>query len=143
MPVKVGKKIVEKKRIFKAWTLDTHFKFSAPLSDFLIKTHSLEDTGIVRKLEKAGKIKAVIVAGIFMQDTDARIDLFVVADAVKQSSMEKVIKSIESDMGKEVRYALLSSEDFNYRVSMNDKLVRDVFDFRHKILLNKIGLVQK
>lgn len=141
--VKVGKKSVEKKRTFKAWTLDGKFEFIESLTDFLVKTHSLEDRAIVRMLEKAGKIKAVIVSGIFMRESDSRIDMFVVADGVKQASMERVIKSIESDMGKDLRYAVLSVADFEYRMSMNDKLVRDVLDFPHKILSNKIGIVIK
>lgn len=141
--IKSGKKVVEKKKKCKAWTLDTSFKFTEPLSDFLIKTHSLEDRTIVRKLEKVGKIKAVLVAGIFLKDLESTIDLFVVGDSIKPASMERVVKSIESDMGKEIRYTTLSVTDFEYRLSMNDKLIRDVFDFPHKILFNKIGLVSK
>jgi hypothetical protein len=141
--VKKGKKVTEQKKKFKAWTLDNGFEFTEALTDFLVKTHSLEDKAIVRRLEKAGKIRAVLVSGIFLRDGESRIDMFVVGDNVKQPAMERVIKSIESDMGKEVRYVVLSVSDFEYRVSMNDKLVRDVFDFPHKILLNKIGLVAK
>lgn len=141
--VKVGKKTKEQKKNFKAWTLDSGFEFTEPLTDFLIKTHSLEDKAIVRRLEKVGKVKAVIVAGIFLRDSESRIDMFIVGDNIKQSALERVIKSIESDMGKEVRYVMLSGSDFEYRVSMNDKLVRDVLDFSHKILLNKIGIVAK
>ena len=141
VPVKVGKKVVEKKKQFKAWTLDSGFEFTEALTDFLIKTHSLEDKAIVRRLDKAGKIKAVIVAGIFLRDSDSRIDMFLVGDGIKQAALEKVIKSIESDMGKDVRYVVLSGADFEYRVSMNDKLVRDVLDFPHKVLLNKMGVL--
>lgn len=141
--VKVGKKVVEKKKTFKAWTLDSKFEFIEALTDFLIKTHSLEDRAIVRRLDRVGRIKAVLVSGIFMRDSDSRIDMFVVADGLKQAAMDKVIKSIESDMGKDIRYAVMSAADFEYRVSMNDKLVRDVLDFPHKILSNKIGIGSK
>ncbi|HEY0908317.1 MAG TPA: hypothetical protein VGE35_03130 [Candidatus Paceibacterota bacterium] len=141
--IKFGKKTVEKKKTFKAWTLDSGFEFTEALTDFLIKTHSLEDKAIVRRLDKVGRIKAVLVSGIFMRDSDSRIDMFVVADALKQASMDKVIKSIESDMGKEIRYAVMSAADFEYRLSMNDKLVRDVLDFPHKVLSNKIGIISK
>jgi len=141
VPVKVGKQVIEKKKQFKAWTLDTGFEFTEALTDFLVKTHSLEDKAIVKRLEKVGKIKAVIVAGIFLRDSESRIDMFVVGDSIKQPALEKVIKSIESDMGKDVRYVVLSGADFEYRVSMNDKLVRDVLDFPHKILSNKLGIL--
>ncbi|HEU5114914.1 MAG TPA: hypothetical protein VFT82_04080 [Candidatus Paceibacterota bacterium] len=141
--VKKGKRTVEKKKKVKAFALDSKFKYVAALSDFLIKTHSLENRAVVRRLEKAGRIKAVIVSGIFTGEPDSRLDLFVIGDNVKTTSMGRIVRSIESDMGKDIRYAVLSAPDYAYRVSMNDKLVRDVFDYPHTVLLDKIGVSSK
>lgn len=141
--VKKGKKVSEKKVTVKAWTLDTKFEFIDALTGFLVKTHSVEYKSMLKKLDRAGKIKAVLVSGVFIQNADARLDMFVVGDGINSSSMEKAIKSIESDMGKDIRYTVLSTQDFSYRVGMNDKLIRDIFDFPHKILIDKIGLPSK
>ena len=80
------------------------------------------------------------MAGIFMRDSESRLDLFVVGDNVNSTSLDRVVKTIESDMGKDIRYAFLSAPDFAYRMSMNDRLVRDVLDFPHEVLVDKIGL---
>ncbi|MBX4209097.1 hypothetical protein KW799_00130 [Candidatus Parcubacteria bacterium] len=122
-------------------SLDPKFKYLAPLSDFLVKTHSLENRSVVKRIEKAGKIKAVVVSGIFTGQPDSRLDLFVVGDNVRSSSMDRIVKGIESDMGKDIRYAVLSAPDYAYRVSMNDKLIRDIVDYPHTVLLDKIGIV--
>jgi hypothetical protein len=140
--IKKGKKTLEKKVKVRAWTLDPRFKFVDALTDFLVKTHSVENRAIVKKLEKAGKIKAVLVSGVFMRDSEARLDMFVIGDNIKSSSMDRIVRSIESDMGKDIRYAALSTPDFAYRKSMNDKLIRDVLDFPHTILVDKIGIAQ-
>jgi hypothetical protein len=141
--VKKGKKKLEKKMKAKAFVFDHRFKFAEALTDFMIKTHSVENRAIVRRIEKAGKIKAVVVSGIFNRNSDSRLDLFVVGDNIKSGTMDKVVRGIESDMGKDIRYAVLSAPDFAYRLSMNDKLVRDVLDFPHTILVDKIGLPAK
>ena len=143
MTVKKGKKTVEKKVTVKAWTLDTKFQFIEPLTEFFVKTHSVEYRSMVKKLERAGKIKGVLVSGVFIQNAEARLDMFVVGDGINSNSMDKVIKSIESDLGKDIRYTVLSAPDFSYRLGMNDKLIRDIFDFPHKILLDKIGFPTK
>ncbi|MEK7607808.1 MAG: hypothetical protein AAB484_02735 [Patescibacteria group bacterium] len=140
--LKKGKKVINKKRKIKAWTLDSNFKYIEALTDFLVRTHSLEHKAIVRRLEKAGRMKAVIVSGIFMGDAESRLDLFIVGDNVKSGSIDRIVRSIESDMGKDIRYAVLSGPDFAYRVNMNDKLVRDVLDFPHTILVDKIGIAR-
>lgn len=139
---KKGKKIVEKKQRVNAYSLDRKFKFREELADFLVRTHSMENKSIVKKLEKAGRIKAVLVSGIFMKDADARIDLFVVGDNVKPSAFERVVRGIESDMGKDIRYSVLSAPDFAYRKSMNDKLIRDVLDYPHTVLVDRLGISQ-
>jgi hypothetical protein len=141
--IKKGKKVSEKKTLVKAWSLDPKFEFVEALTGFLVKTHSVEYKSMLKRLERAGKIKAALVSGVFIQNADARLDMLVVGDNVSQSSMERVIKSIESDLGKDIRYTVLSSQDFSYRVGMNDKLIRDIFDFPHKILFDRIGLPKR
>ncbi|MEK7163226.1 MAG: hypothetical protein AAB775_00745 [Patescibacteria group bacterium] len=140
--VKRGKRTVEKKKKVPAWTLDPSFKYIGALTDFLVRTHSLENKAIVRRLERAGRIKAVVVSGIFMGDAESRLDMFIVGDNVKSGFIDRVIRGLESDMGKDIRYAVLSGPDFAYRVNMNDKLVRDVLDFPHTVLLDKIGIAR-
>jgi hypothetical protein len=44
---------------------------------------------------------------------------------------------MEVELGRELHYAVLSTPDFLYRTSVGDKLVRDIFDFRHQVALNK------
>jgi hypothetical protein len=138
--VKKGKKVVEKKKKVPAWSLDLKFKLIEPLADFLVRTQSLEHRAIVRRLEKAGKVKVVIVSGIFMRDAESRLDLFVIGDNIKTQAIDRVVKGIEADMGKDIRYVVLSVPDFSYRKSMNDKLVRDVMDYPHTVLVDKIGI---
>ncbi|MFA6297497.1 MAG: hypothetical protein WC629_02945 [Candidatus Paceibacterota bacterium] len=138
--LKKGKETIEKKKKFSTWTLDQSFKYIEALTDFLVRTHSLEHKAIVRRLEKAGRIKAVLVSGIFMGDAESRLDLFIVGDNVKSGSIDRIVRGIESEMGKDIRYAVLSGPDFSYRVNMNDKLVRDVLDFPHTVLVDKIGI---
>lgn len=138
--VKKGKKVKAVKKKITGWTLDSSFKYLEALTDFLVRTHSLENKSIVRRLEKAGRVKVVLVSGVFMGNVESRLDLFVVGDNIKSGTVDRIVRGIESEMGKDIRYALLSSPDFAYRINMNDKLVRDVLDYPHIILLDRIGL---
>lgn len=46
---------------------------------------------------------------------------------------------LEYNLGRELRYAALDQEDFKYRHSIGDKLVRDVLDFEHMVVMDKMG----
>ncbi len=87
-------------------------------------------------------MKLIVTAGIFIQDPESRADLLVVGDSVKRAKLESVIKGVEAEVGKELRYAFFSTEEFRYRLSMYDKLVRDILDYPHRILLDKLGILE-
>jgi len=139
---RAGKKLVESKKKEKGWCLDSSFSYMKALRELLLSTESLERANIVKKLSSAGKLKFVLVAGVFIQDPDSRLDMLVVGDNIRKSTIEKSIKDIESEIGKELAYAYFDTEDFKYRLGMYDKLVRDALDYPHKILLDKI-IIQK
>ena len=56
-----------------------------------------------------------------------------------QTKVEKAIRALEAEIGMEIRFAAMSSEDLMYRVGMYDKLMRDFFDYSHEVLVDKIG----
>lgn len=138
--VREVKKVTESKKRVKAFILDPKFEFTDALMEFFVRTHSLEHKAMVRKIEKSGKVKLILVSGIFTRDTESRLDLFVVGDNIKTASIDRIVKGIESDMGKDIRYAVLSAPDFAYRMGMNDKLVRDIFEYPYKLLVDKLGV---
>ena len=59
---------------------------------------------------------------------------------ISQTKVENAIRSLEAELGIEIRYAAFSSEELLYRVGLYDKLTRDVFDYKHQILVDKIGI---
>jgi len=136
---KKGKKVVNKKLKIHGYNLNQDFAYITALKQLLIKTKTLEGGEIVKRLGRAGKLKLVIVAGVFTQDKDSRVDIFVVGNNIKKNTLSNVIKSIEAELGKELIYAYFETQDYQYRLGMYDKLIRDVLDYPHQVLLDKIS----
>ncbi|MCH7756577.1 hypothetical protein IIC45_00600 [Patescibacteria group bacterium] len=133
------KKMV-KKRV-QGWVLNDTFLYREPLQLFLLKTATLENNYILRKLRSAGKLKVVIVAGVFIQNWDSRVDLLVVGDSLKKSKLERAIKDIEAEIGMELRYTVFNTKDFKYRLGIHDRLVRDILDYPHQKLLDRLNVL--
>ncbi len=121
--------------------MDPQFAYLSPLQNFLINTEPLHPKEIINKLTRLGSIKLIVVAGVFIQEIESRVDLLIVGDNVKKGALENTVKTLEAEIGKELRYAHFTTEDFKYRLSMCDKLTRDILDYPHKKILNKLGLV--
>ncbi|MDO8517779.1 MAG: hypothetical protein Q7S26_00600 [bacterium] len=120
------------------WGLNTHFEYVAALQNLLLNAPA-RSRDIVARIRAAGAFKLVILSGIFVGEWEGRLDLFLVGDRIKERKLRECIRALEAEIGKEVRYALLLSEDFLYRLNMNDKLVRDVLDYSHRIVLDRLG----
>jgi len=124
------------------YTLNTQFEYTIALQNLLLNAPA-RGADIVKRIRGIGTLRFVVLSGIFMGDWDDRLDLLVVGDKMQERKLRERIHGLEAEIGKEVRYALLTSNDFLYRANMNDKLVRDVLDYPHKVLLDKLGLEAK
>jgi len=122
------------------WTLDTKFPYIEALELFLTNINPFRHKEMIQKLSRAGKIQLLIISGIFIKDPDSRVDLLVAGDNLKQGMLDGIIKNIESEIGKEIRYTAFETSEFNYRNSMFDKLIRDILDYPHEKIINKLNL---
>jgi hypothetical protein len=136
---KDGKKYETKKKV-KGWILNDDFVYINALRTFLLTTRNLEHNRILQKLSSSGKLKLVILAGVFINDPESRVDIFVVGDKLSKGALANAIKNLESEIGKELNYAFFETDDFKYRIGVYDKLVRDILDFPHKVLLDKLAI---
>lgn len=136
---KKGKKVIESKKRVKGYSLNSSFTHLNSLRQLLMSTKTLEDEKIVKGLSRAGKLRLVAVAGVFTQDKDSRLDLLVVGNNLNKTSLVRAVKQIEAELGNEVMYAYFETPDYEYRLSMNDRLIRDVLDYPHKVLFDKIS----
>lgn len=115
-------------------------KLFASLQNLLVKNSPMSSNALVQRLSRHGKLKLVIGAGVFIQDTDSRIDLLIVGDEIKENTLKNTIEVLESEIGKQLRYTVLTVQDFKYRLGVYDRLVRDILDYPHQIFLDKIGV---
>lgn len=127
------------KKKVKAWSVDFKFPYLKHLQSMLVHTSPFANKDIVKKFKNAGDLKLLIISGIFIQNWESRVDILIVGDKLKSSTLHSVIKTLEADMGCELRYTVLETDDFKYRLNIYDKLIRDVLDFPHEKVLNKIG----
>jgi hypothetical protein len=123
------------------WVLDESSALIQPLRALLLPTDALSDSHIEKKFRKTGKLKLLVISGAFLNNDETRIDIMVVADNVKNNALSSTMKDMEAHIGKELRYTVLGTDEFIYRMNIRDKLVRDVFECPHRVVLDKIGIV--
>jgi hypothetical protein len=136
----IKKKSISGKKKAKGWQLDSSFPYLSALKNLILKAAPISKEALLKKIKGAGRLKLIVVAGIFTGDDNSRADLLLVGDALRKNKIEKIIKDIEASVGKELEYAFFDTLEFKYRLGMYDKFIRDILDYSHEKILDKLGI---
>ena len=129
----------------KGFMLSQTFPLLLSLRNLLINASPVSREKMLKFFKNKGKIQLLVLGGVFanenleMADVVAtHLDLLIVG-GIKRGAVERFIKKIEAEVGKELNWTLLGQLEFEHRMSMHDKLLRDLFDYPHEFLINKLG----
>lgn len=122
------------------YTANRKFPHYLPLQEFLRDATNVTDSDLVQTLKKGGSLRLVVLSGLFTGAIETKVDLLVVGDRLEDKPLEAAVRTLEAELGRELRFAAFSTEDFRYRQGVYDRLIRDVLDYPNRIILDKIGL---
>ncbi|KKW36441.1 MAG: hypothetical protein UY81_C0027G0007 [Candidatus Giovannonibacteria bacterium GW2011_GWA2_53_7] len=131
----------EKKKA-SGYVLDVQFPFLASLRSLATEIAIGKDD-VAARFKNVGQIKLLIIAGIFLDEPDSRADILIVGDKLKRTLIENLLRRLEAELGKELTYGILETAEFEYRYGIYDKFIRDVIDYPHQIVVNKLNILQK
>ncbi|MCK9351968.1 MAG: hypothetical protein WCT49_02320 [Candidatus Paceibacterota bacterium] len=137
---KAGSSVKVLKKKVSGWQLAIEFPLLLPVRNLLISSEPVKKEDIIARFKNTGKVKFLVLAGVFIEKEDSRVDILIVGDYLKRKSVENVLRSIEAEVGKELSYALFETQDFLYRLSVYDKFVRDILDYPHEKILDKLNI---
>jgi len=123
------------------WTVNLNYEHLRALTAFVHEVAPLRYDSIVSVLKKSGRISALVLSGHFLGDETRPADLLIALDTLNEKRVDSAIRALEPAVGKEIRYAAFSTPEFRYRMTIQDKLLRDTLDFPHLVLLDKTRLL--
>jgi hypothetical protein len=132
-----AKQISPRKQLF---SVNPNFDFFNELRELILKSAPISKERLVRSVRKLGKIKLILLSGIFTGNDAARADLLVVGDNINQKKFGSLIRDLEAEAGTEINCLVLNVEEFTYRYSMYDRFVRDLLNEKSEILVNKLKI---
>lgn len=117
------------------YTFNDSFKYTSEFEGLLVSSSTVDVAGLASQFKKVGRVKLLVVSGVFIKNKESRVDILVVGDNIKKGKVEEEIRKLEALMGVEMVYALFTTKEFIYRLNMYDKLVRDILDFPHEVII--------
>jgi len=137
--LKGGETKIKKKKIT-VYFLNALFPFVHALRNLVLNAAPVNKEAMIKEINTIGRIKLIVFSGIFTNHENSRVDLLLVGDAMKETKLDKVLKNIEAEIGKEIVYAVFKTEDFMYRMGMYDRFIRDILEYPHEKAVNKLNI---
>ncbi|KKU52106.1 MAG: hypothetical protein A3A28_05870 [Candidatus Sungbacteria bacterium RIFCSPLOWO2_01_FULL_47_32] len=116
------------------------FQFFQELRMLILKAAPANRPALQKRISQLGGVKLAILAGIFINAENSRVDLLLVGDSIKKPRLNNFLSWLESEVGKELNYVVMSTDEFKYRLDMYDRFIRDILEYPHEKLINKLHL---
>lgn len=94
-----------------------------------------EEDELAKKLKASGRIELAFLTGGFVRANHIPIDLFIVGD-VNRAKVSKIVADLERELGRELNYTVMSTEDYSYRMSLNDRFLNNIMEAKKIKLLD-------
>lgn len=139
-----GKKVKKLRTI--GFAIDTTFPFLQPLHNLLITAAPVSRVQMQKFFKNKRAVVMVVLAGVFLDenvqkekrpDIETPIDILIVAEKGKKADYDAFVSRLGSEVGKELDWAFFTTQEFEYRQGIQDKFLRDIFDYSHEILINR------
>lgn len=131
------------------YSVNTKYEYFSPLSQ--IFNPNFQKAGPSNQLEanevdfydafrRIHGLKVAIVAGVLVKDSRSDVDLLL-AGSLGPDKVKKLVGEIEKSEHLDIRYSVMSYDEFYYRLSVRDKFIIDVLNNRHHVILDTEGVV--
>lgn len=94
---------------------------------------------VPEQLKALGHVEAACLLGQFTRDQTSGVDVLVVGN-VNTNALLKYVGELEDQENKELRYTVLSVEEFKYRLQIKDKFISNVLSAKKQVLVDTLGV---
>lgn len=123
------------KKIFQT---NTDFIFYPELKNLVVKSNTFPECRSLGKIKNLGRVKLALISGVFLNHPKSQSDLLVVGDELSRAKLKHLLENFEAEVGKEINYSVMNSEEFKYRTDMLDKFVMDFLEGPYEEIICKV-----
>ena len=111
----------------KYYSINSNFEYLAEFRNFVLRAGEVIQRTVGDRFKSLTSVKLVVLSGVFVNKPGAETDILIVG-RVNRNRAIKLIGQMEEELGRELRYALLDSSDYDFRMNMGDQFLLSIMD---------------
>jgi predicted transcriptional regulator len=120
----------------KYYFLNNDFILLPELSALFVKARLLWEGRILETTKKYEGIRYLSLLGFFVDDPDAKTDIFIVG-RINKTDLANFIREVEKITNQPLRYTHFTTQEYNYRTGMTDRFLYNLLEAKSISLINK------
>jgi Fe2+ or Zn2+ uptake regulation protein len=86
-----------------------------------------------------GRVELALLTGLFTRDEVPGIDILIVGE-VNKPKLNKFISELEKEENKELRYTVMPTANYQYRLQINDRFINNILSAKKQVIINNQAL---
>lgn len=128
----------DKKEKKKYYLVNMDFVLYEEFKNLILKSRLLLEKSLAKEINKVGKVKFLVLSGIFVDDRHAKTDLLIVG-RIDRKKLESMVKKMEKNFEQEIRYTVMDESEFGYRNQVTDKFLFEVLEGRKIVIIDELS----
>lgn len=117
-------------------------KLLPEIKQSLVKNHKTLEDELSIAIKKLGEIQGAFLSGVFTGQPQLPVDLLLVGK-INLTKLDTFLQNCKKLMGVELNYSIMTRDEFLMRRDTFDRFLKDIFDYRHLVVVDKTHEKQK
>jgi hypothetical protein len=126
----------QEKKYFRA---NPDFVLFDEIKALIVKAQILYEKDFLGKLNSIGKVKLLVLSGLFVNNQNSLIDILIVGK-INKPKLIKLIRELEVELGKEINFTVFDYHEFKYRRDITDIFLYGILDGKKLVVIDEVGL---
>jgi predicted transcriptional regulator with HTH domain len=123
----------------KYYKVNKSFSLLPEITSLIVKAQVMLEQQLDQHLLKIGDVRYMAFLGLFLGKAGAPVDIFMVAEKVDKKAMDKILAQTEQDLGVEIRYSLMTLDEFRYRKDITDRFLYAILEAPKNVVVDKLA----
>ncbi len=123
----------------KYYRVNKSFALLPEITGLIVKAQIMLEQQLDQHLLKLGDVRYLAFLGLFLGNQAAPVDVFLVGDRIDKKAIEKLLAQSEADLGVEIRYSLMTLEEFRYRKDITDRFLYAILEAPKNVVVDKLA----
>ncbi len=122
----------------KYYRIDESFTLHNELRALILKSRLTMEKEFIKSIATLGSISYLALMGYFVNENDTQVDMLLVGK-VSRVKLDKLLDRFQKSFGRQIRFTLMSNEEYAYRMDVTDKFLYEVLNAKKLVLINKLN----